>query len=59
MAIIGVAKPTAALRASPVGAVLVANVVTADQYISIVLPGRMFSNEFGRTAPIPWNSCAA
>ena len=46
MAIIGVAKPTAALRASPVGAVLVANVVTADQYISIVLPGRMFSSAF-------------
>jgi hypothetical protein len=59
MAIISVANSTAVLLVLPVGAVLVANVVTTDRYISIVLPGRMFSNEFGRTAPIPWNSCAA
>ena len=40
--VIDVAKSTGALIASMVAAVFATNVATADQYISIVLPGRMF-----------------
>jgi Na+:H+ antiporter, NhaC family len=40
--IIGAAKSVGTLVASLVAAVLVTNIITADQYISIVLPGRMF-----------------
>jgi NhaC family Na+:H+ antiporter len=40
------AKSAGALVASLVGAVFATNVVTADQYIAIVLPGRMFKGAF-------------
>lgn len=39
-------KSIGALVASLVGATITTNVVTADQYIAIVLPGRMFKNAF-------------
>ena len=44
--VIKAAKSTGSLVASLVGAVLATNIVTADQYIAIVLPGRMFKNAF-------------
>jgi NhaC family Na+:H+ antiporter len=40
------AKSAGRLVASLVGAVFATNVVTADQYIAIVLPGRMFKGAF-------------
>jgi len=40
------AKSNGALVASLVGSSVAANVITADQYIAIVLPGRMFKNAF-------------
>lgn len=39
-------KSIGALIASLVGATVTTNLVTADQYIAIVLPGRMFKNAF-------------
>jgi NhaC family Na+:H+ antiporter len=44
--IIRAAKSAGALVASLVTAVLATNVATADQYIAIVLPGRMFKTAF-------------
>ena len=44
--VIRAAKSTGSLVASLVGAVLATNIVTADQYIAIVLPGRMFKSAF-------------
>src|SRR5262249_1312925 len=44
--VIAAARSAGALVASTVGAVLATNVVTADQYIAIVLPGRMFKSAF-------------
>jgi Na+:H+ antiporter, NhaC family len=44
--IIATVKSTGALVASMVAAVFVTSVVTADQYIAIVLPGRMFKTAF-------------
>lgn len=44
--VIGVAKSTGALISSMVAAVLATNIATADQYIAIVLPGRMFKSAF-------------
>lgn len=44
--IIRAAKSVGALVASLVGAVVATNIVTADQYIAIVLPARMFKNGF-------------
>jgi NhaC family Na+:H+ antiporter len=44
--IINRAKSAGALVAALVGAIFATNVVTADQYIAIVLPGRMFKNAF-------------
>lgn len=46
--IIEAAKSTGALVASLVGAIFATNVITADQYIAIVLPGRMFRRAFER-----------
>ena len=37
----------------PCGSVLATNVATADQYIAIVLPGRMFKAEFARRGLAP------
>lgn len=44
--IIDAAKSTGALVSALVAAVIATNVVTADQYIAIVLPARMFKNGF-------------
>jgi NhaC family Na+:H+ antiporter len=51
--IIQAAKSTGTLVASLVGAVVATNVVTADQYIAIVLPGRMFKSAFARRGLAP------
>ena len=40
------AKSAGSLVASTVGAVIATNIVTADQFIAIVLPGRMFKSAF-------------
>jgi NhaC family Na+:H+ antiporter len=42
------AKSAGALTASLVAAVFATNLVAADQYIAIVLPGRMFKNAFAK-----------
>ncbi|TYR29558.1 Na+/H+ antiporter NhaC [Mesorhizobium microcysteis] len=44
--IIAAARTTTALVSSLVGAVIVTNVATADQYLAVVLPGRMFKGAF-------------
>jgi len=44
--VIAAAKSTGTLVAYLVGSVIATNVVTADQYIAIVLPGRMFKGAF-------------
>jgi NhaC family Na+:H+ antiporter len=44
--LIAVAKSTGALISSLVATILAVNIVTADQYIAIVLPGRMFKRAF-------------
>ena len=46
--IINAAKSAGALTASLVAAVITTNVVTADQYMSVVLPTRMFKSAFAR-----------
>jgi len=47
-ALLRVARGTGSLIASVVGTTILSNIVTADQYMSIVLPGRMFKEEFRR-----------
>ncbi len=47
------AKSAGALVTSLVGAVLATNIATADQYIAIVLPGRMFKNAFEKRGYAP------
>lgn len=44
--IIDAARSIGALVSSLVGAVMATNIATADQYIAIVLPGRMFKTAF-------------
>lgn len=44
--VIAAAKSVGTLVAFLVGSVVSTNIVTADQYIAIVLPGRMFKNAF-------------
>ena len=44
--VIAAAKSVGALVSYLVASVIATNVVTADQYIAIVLPGRMFKNAF-------------
>lgn len=39
-------KSTGLLVASLIGSTVITNIVTADQYIAIVLPGRMFKGAF-------------
>jgi NhaC family Na+:H+ antiporter len=51
--IINKAKSTGALVASLSGSIVATNVVTADQYIAIVLPGRMFKPSFARRGLAP------
>lgn len=51
--IIKAARSAGALVASLVSAVIVTNVVTADQYIAIVLPGRLFKGAFEKRGFAP------
>jgi NhaC family Na+:H+ antiporter len=51
--VIQAAKSAGSLVASLVGAVFATNIVTADQYIAIVLPGRMFKNAFEKRGFAP------
>lgn len=51
--VLAAAKSAGALVASLVGAVFATNVVTADQYIAIVLPGRMFKGAFAKRELAP------
>jgi NhaC family Na+:H+ antiporter len=51
--IVDVAKSAGALMASLVAAVVATNMATADQYMSIVLPGRMFKDAFARRGFAP------
>jgi Na+:H+ antiporter, NhaC family len=51
--IIGVAKTAGSLIAALVAAVVATNVATADQYLAVVLPGRMFKNEFAARGMSP------
>jgi len=51
--IVEAVKSVGALVASLVAAVFAANVFTADQYIAIVLPGRMFKGAFERRGFAP------
>ena len=51
--VIQAAKSTGSLVSSLVGAVIATNIVTADQYIAIVLPGRMFKGAFEKRGFAP------
>lgn len=51
--VIAAAKSAGALVASLVGSVLATNIATADQYIAIVLPGRMFKAAFAQRGLAP------
>jgi Na+:H+ antiporter, NhaC family len=51
--IIGAAKSAGGLVACLVSAVIVTNVIASDQYIAIVLPGRMFKSTFLRRGFAP------
>jgi Na+:H+ antiporter, NhaC family len=51
--IIDAAKSVGALVTALISAVLATNVVTADQYIAIVLPGRMFKSAFTKRGLAP------
>ena len=51
--IIEKAKTNGALVASLVGSIFATNVITADEYIAIVLPGRMFKTAFARRGLAP------
>ena len=51
--IIEKAKSNGALVASLVSSIIATNIITADQYIAIVLPGRMFKTAFSRRGLAP------
>ena len=51
--IIEKAKSDGALVASLVSSIVATNVITADQYIAIVLPGRMFRSAFAKRGLAP------
>lgn len=46
--ILGLVRGTGSLVAAVVGTCVTTNIIAADQYIAIVLPGRMFKAEFKR-----------
>ena len=52
--VLAAAKSTGALVSSLIGATVTTNVVTADQYIAIVLPGRMFKGAFEKRGLAPF-----
>lgn len=49
------AKSTGSLITSTIATCFVTNVLTADQYMSIVMPGRMFKEEYERRGLAPVN----
>ena len=51
--VVAAAKSAGALVSALVGSVVATNAVTADQYIAIVLPARMFRDEFERRGLAP------
>ena len=51
--ILAKAKSSGALVASLVASIVATNVITADQYIAIVLPGRIFRTAFARSGLAP------
>jgi NhaC family Na+:H+ antiporter len=51
--IINKAKSDGALVASLVSSIIATNIITADQYIAIVLPGRMFKGAFEKRGLAP------
>ena len=51
--IVSAARTTGSLIASVVAAVLAAGISTADQYLAIVLPGRMFRQAFAKRSLAP------
>jgi NhaC family Na+:H+ antiporter len=51
--VIAAAKSAGALVSSLIGSVLATNIATADQYIAIVLPGRMFKTAFAKRGLAP------
>jgi NhaC family Na+:H+ antiporter len=51
--ILNAAKSAGALMASLVASVLTTNVITADQYIAVMLPARMFKNAFAERGFAP------
>jgi NhaC family Na+:H+ antiporter len=51
--VIKAAKSAGSLVAATVGAVIATNIVTADQFIAIVLPGRMFKSAFANRGFAP------
>jgi Na+:H+ antiporter, NhaC family len=51
--VIRTAKSAGALVASLVSSIIATNIVTADQYIAIVLPGRMFKSAFAKRGIAP------
>jgi Na+:H+ antiporter, NhaC family len=51
--IISAAKTTGALVVSLVAAVFTTNIVTADQYMSVILPARMFKSAFAKRGFAP------
>ncbi|CAM3805339.1 Na+/H+ antiporter NhaC [Rheinheimera salexigens] len=54
-AILYFAKSTGSLITSTIATCFVTNVLTADQYMSIVMPGRMFKEEYERRNLAPVN----
>lgn len=53
--ILKLAQTTGSLIASTVGTCLVFNVTASDQYLAIVVPGRMFANEYKERGLAPQN----
>jgi NhaC family Na+:H+ antiporter len=53
--ILGFAKSTGSLIASTVGTSIGMNIIASDQYISIVIPGRMYREEYERRKLLPKN----
>lgn len=53
--ILHLAKSTGSLIASTAGTCLVFNVTASDQYLAIVVPGRMFAKEYERRGLAPEN----
>ena len=51
--VLAVVKSNGSLVAATVGSTVATNVVTADQYIAIVLPGRMFKGAFQKRGLAP------